>query len=46
MIGAEAKAAVPEMIEYAKRAGGASEHENAVFWLEKIQAGASAELRR
>ncbi len=44
VIGSDAKAALPEMVEYAKRAQGRSERNNARYWIERIEPGAAAEL--
>ncbi len=38
---AEAKAALPEMVEYAKRAQDPSERNNARYWIERIEQGLS-----
>ncbi len=45
IIGADARGALPEMVEYAKRAQGLSERNNARYWIERIEPGAAPELR-
>ncbi len=46
LLGTEASNAIPALIRRGKQAGGATERENIIHWIEQIEPGAAAELRK